>query len=72
MAIWRLLPWLLASAYLLSVADANQQTATANNYPPMTGQPKTFMPPSLAAVRTTVDKIGDLRGNAPPDRKSVV
>ena len=65
-ATWKFLPWLLASANLIAAADAHQHAAADNIYPSLTGQPRTFMPPSLADVRAPVDKIGDLRGNAPP------
>ncbi len=69
----RLLAWLLASAYLLSVADANQHSAADNIYPVKPGQPMTSMPlpsqPSLTAVRAPVDHVGELRGqHAPPTR----
>ena len=68
----RLLPWLLASAYLLSVADANQHPAADNIYPVKPGLPKTLVPllqPSLKAARALVDHVGELRGHhAPPTR----
>ena len=69
----RLLPWLFASAYLLSVADANQHPAADNIYPVKPGLPKTLMPllqPSLKAARALVDHVGELRATAPPITKS--
>ena len=65
------MPWLLASAYLIAAAAANQHAAADNYYPSLESQ-RTFLPPSRTIARAPVDKIGALRGNAPPTHPTVM